>query len=559
MVWSVRKPQLFWPLTLASLSTAVLTMFALEYFYGLELLRPLFLWLSLANVGQAVSLSRADVGQADSLSPAVQAGMPRQRLWTTLRLWLPYLAADLLFLAWRLTHSTPRGEVTLFEHLRLDPSAALTGLVRTIFYDIFELALVAWGRIFTYLNFGAFKLSLVLAYIVIAILAGLLVFVLLKLARSAPDSGPAPAGSPRQMPWGLQALLVGLYALLIAGWPVWVTDLRLELTVPWDRFTQPLMLGACLALVGLLDLLVRPYLPKIILVSLLAGLAAGAQFHYAFAYRLEWNAEKQFFWQFAWRVPALEPGTLLLSSGLPFFSSTDNSLTAAFNWIYAPDLKRRQMPYLMYDLYARLGNRLPGLARGIPIQQEYRATEFSGSTAQALVFYYNPPRCLKVLDYSADSLYPNKPDIIAQAMPLSRLELIQPGSGSSPKMPALFGPEPAHTWCYYFERIELAVQLKQWDQAAQLAEAALQTKPELNHGNAMEILPLVSAYAQAGRYERAVELSLQAGKLNDKLSYAICDQWYRLGQTIPQDASFISAKEEINQNFQCATLSQPQP
>ena len=196
------------------------------------------------------------------------------------------------------------------------------------------------------------------------------------------------------------------------------------------------------------------------------------------------------------------------------------------------------MPYLMYDLSARLGNRLPGLARGIPIHQEYRATEFNGSTAQALVFYYNPPRCLKVLDYTADSLYPNKPDLIVQAMPLSRLELIQPGSPSSPEMPALFGPEPAHTWCYYFEKIDLAVQLKQWDRAARLADAALQTKPDWTRANAAEILPLVTAYAQAGRYDRAVELSLQSGKLSDKLSYGICDLWYRLGQSSPNNPGF---------------------
>jgi len=319
------------------------------------------------------------------------------------------------------------------------------------------------------------------------------------------------------------------------------------------------MFGACLALVGLLDWLVRPYLPKIFLVSLLAGLAAGAQFHYASAYRLDWIAQKEFFWQFAWRVPALEPGTLLLSSGLPFFITTDNSLTAPFNWIYAPGLDSPEMPYLMYDLSARLGNRLPALEPGLPIYQEYRATEFNGSTSQALVFYYNPPRCLKMLDYTVDRLYPNKPDIIAQALPLSRLELIQPGASSSPEMPALFGPEPAHSWCYYFEKIELAVQLKQWDRAAGLADEALRAKPELNRGNAVEILPLVTAYARAGRFDRAMELSLQAGKLSDKLPYAICDLWYRLGQPSPNSPDYRSAYDKINQTFQCATLSEPQP
>ena len=77
---------------------------------------------------------------------------------------------------------------------------------------------------------------------------------------------------------------------------------------------------------------------------------------------------------------------------------------------------------------------------------------------------------MKVLDYTADRLYPNKPDIIVQAMPLSRLELIEPGVASSPEMPAFFGPQPAHNWCYYFEQIELALQFKRWEQAARLAD-----------------------------------------------------------------------------------------
>ena len=155
-------------------------MFALEYFYGLELLRPvLFLWTV-----------------PDSCEDKLPAcPLATRRLWIDAAArWLPYLRRDVLFLAWRLTHSTPRGEVTLFKHLQLDPSATLTNLVRTIFYDIYELALVAWGRIFTYLNFGALKLNLVLAYAVIAILAALLVFVLLKLAQAAQTDKPAIAG-----------------------------------------------------------------------------------------------------------------------------------------------------------------------------------------------------------------------------------------------------------------------------------------------------------------------------------------------------------------------------
>ncbi len=270
-----------------------------------------------------------------------------------------------------------------------------------------------------------------------------------------------------------------------------------------------------------------------------------------FAYRLDWTAQKRFFWQLAWRIPALEPGTLLLTSNLPFLITTDNSLSAPLNWIYAPELDTLQMPFLMYDLSARLGNRLPELSPGIPISQDYRATQFHGSTSQALVFYYDPPRCLKVLDSAADRLYPNKPDSIVAAMPLSKPELILPGEPASPQMPSLFGPEPAHDWCYYFEQIERTVQRGLWDQAARLADQALQAKPALTRDNAAELTPLIIAYARSGRYDRALELSLTASKLSDKLSGSLCDTWYTLSRQIPADPAFQSVYASLNREIQC--------
>ena len=508
-------------------------MFALEYFYGLELLRPLLLFLL---TGRTTGL--------------------RARLWITLKRWLLYALTAAAFLLWRLTHSTPRGEVTLFKNLALDPALTLATLAKTILNDIYEAAVVAWGRMFAYLDLGAFKLSLVLAYAAVVILAAAAAFLLFKLVQKKVPGEPASAqpAAPRPIPWGLQAILVGIFALLVAGWPVWVTDLRLELSVPWDRFTQPLMLGSCLVLVGLLDLLLRPHLPKLVVISLLVGLAAGAQLHYAFDYRLEWAEQKQFFWQLAWRIPSLKPGTLLLTSGLPFYISSDNSLTAALNWIYAPQLDTREMPYLLYDLSARLGNRLPALSPDIPISQEYRATEFHGSTSQALVFYYAPPRCLKVLDQAADRLYPNKPDSLVAAMPLSRLDLIQPAAPSSPQLPSFLGPEPAHDWCYYFEKIELANQMKDWPQAARLADAALQSKPELTRDDAAELTPLIVAYAQSARYDDALQLSLSARKLSAKLAYSLCDTWYALSRQIPADPEFQSTYARHQSGIE---LSQP--
>jgi hypothetical protein len=191
------------------------------------------------------------------------------------------------------------------------------------------------------------------------------------------------------------------------------------------------------------------------------------------------------------------------------------------------------------------------LESDIPISQEYRATRFDGSTSQALVFYYSPPRCLKVLDLVADRHYPNKPGNVVLALPLSRLDLIRPGLSESPALPDFLGPEPKHNWCYYFEKIDLAVQLEEWDQAARLADQALKSKSELTRDNAPELIPLIIGYARSGDFKKAVEVSLLAEKLSDKMHYYMCDTWYYLENDLQGDPDFQAASNEINQKFQC--------
>ncbi len=524
MVYSIRSPKRYLLYTMISLLIGVLCMFALEYYFGLELLRPVILWLLLAEFYPRFS----------------------RRLVETIKRWIPYLAANLGFLVWRMSHFTPRGEVTVFKNLAANPSA-LSELARKILIDIYETGVTAWLKTFGFLNFSGIKTSVLTVYIGVVLSVTVLGAILMLLVWTKSSREP---GGWRNA-WGLTAMLVGLYALFIGGWPVWVTDLRIDLAVPWNRLTQPMMIGACLALVGLIDLLIRPHLPKILLIAVLGGVAAGSQFHNALLFRQEWIDQRNFFWQLAWRVPALKPGTLLLTSNLPFYSSTDNSLSAPINWIYAPDLKTREMPLLMSDINARLGNQLPSLDPGTVIEETYRATKFKGTTSQSVVFNYDPPRCLKILDLYTDRHYPNKPGYVVLALPLSNQSLIAGEDLGTAELPPFLGPELKHTWCYYFEKVDLAVQRGQWEKAAEIADQALKIKPELTSDNAPELIPFVYAYARAGKYDKAREISLQAGKLSKKMHYYMCDTWFYLSKQIKGDPVFDQVFDEINSKFEC--------
>ena len=537
MVAAVRLRRWFWPLYLLSIVLSVLSMFSVEYFFGLELLRPLVLWLVLS----------------DSLSNR------KQRLLRTLALWAPYLLVMGGFLVWRVAFSTtPRGQVTLLEHIQARPLQTLLDLARTIPQDLFQAGLLAWVKALDWRRLADFGRLATLLYILVTALAGGLAALYLLAFRPAESSEPATRRS-----WGRQAAGLGLVALLLGGWPFWATSLRIELIFPWDRFTLALLPGASLLLVGLLEWLLRPIWPRMLILALAIGLAVGLQFQYANAFRREWTLQRAFFWQLAWRAPGIQPGTLLLSSELPFPYSTDNSLTAPLNWMYSPGSTSRTMDYLLYDIDTRLQASLPALEGGQRIERDYRSSSFHGSTDQALVLYYLPPGCLKLLDPRRDAQIPQKPKYLSDAMPLSRPELVLPDP-AAPALPAqpYFGSEPPHDWCYYFEKADLALQTGDWAQVSRLGDQALSLDMNLYEVNAPELLPYIEGYAHTGNWNSAEELTMKAIGLSSRMTRILCSTWERIhADTLPENPSDASPSQPAQAAYEHITgkLNCPAP
>jgi len=533
MLKAIRTIKYYWLYTSIALIIGVLSLFALEYFFGLELLRPVLLWLVLESLGYS----------------------GWQRMKKTLFAWAPYAIASIAFLIWRVTHETPRGDVQIFNKLLINPAKTLGQLLKTIVGDLFEVSILAWESIISNLNLHALKPLVILGYMLTIILVFLILIIYLprlQTTHSVNENQASIEGRDSRKSWSVSAILVGIYSLFFAGWPFWTTNLPVDLRFPWDRFTLPMMLGVALIIVGIIEILLHPHLLKILLLASMTSLAAGVQFRYAMQYRQEWMAQKAFFWQLAWRAPGLEKGSALITTDLPFPASTDNSLSAALNWIYAPENRTREMDYLFYDVNARLGNRLPDLKPDLLLKEEYRAATYNGNTSQSIAFFYDPPRCLKIFDPRLDKNLPNKPVLLIQAIPLSRPELIIPKPDLSAHPPeTIFGGESEHDWCYYFEKADLAVQSGSWDEAAKLADKALPLQPKLNPENAYELIPFISAFAHTNRWQEAFDLSLPVGKLSDKMQTMICNLWLDLAQYSQESQEKLSVMNKIDNQLQC--------
>lgn len=513
MLKFAHQPVRLWWAGLLGVLLSAFNLFSTEYFFGLELLRPVLLWLGLRD-------------QWPEWKPRLRQGI---------QTYLPFFLTLIGFLYWRnFVLGFYLYQPELIANQNYSPFERLINLPGTIWGQWQIASWNAWKLIFQMPDFAAFGVRLTVVYIVVLFLTGVGLYEIVKRYKPSDQAGQG---------FSAQWIGLGLFSLLLAGAPFLVADLPIRLTFPNSRFTLPFAFGTSLLLVGLLELLPK-WNYRVLFASLLAALAVGVQFNNGYLWREDWQLQKSFFWQMNWRIPDLQPGSILLSSDTPFDYSSDNSLTFPLNWAYASENHSNEIDHAYYFLSVRLGNELEVLKPGLPIHQDYLAATFDSTSDQVVAVHFAPPGCFRVLHPIYDHNLPLAPgtgDIAerwletgipilprtaAKALELSNLEQILPTSTNTVMLPAVFGAEPAHTWCYYFEKADLARQTEDWAQVAKIGDQvfAIPYHPD----DVSEYLPFVEAYARTGRWEDARNLTRKTADTMPILQPALCAIWQRV-------------------------------
>jgi hypothetical protein len=408
---------------------------------------------------------------------------------------------------------------------------------------LWKAGLYSWGQVLVLAARSLSNPSTLLTLGVIAVSFVLVAFYLRKL--ELPEKGV-------DSNWARQAVMFGLIGILIGRIPSWAASLPLTLQSINDRFMVSMMIGGSLFLAGVLELTFGKSRLKIYAVTLIIALGIGQQFYTANDFRRDWTRQQEIFWQMAWRIPALEPGTVILTHELPLRYETDMGLTAPLNWIYAPDYVGGDLPYALLYTRTRLDKvSLPGLEPEQPISFEYRTVDFNGSTSHLVTIIVLPNACLRVLDpvYAGGDTYERQPRFLRDAIPLSDPSLIV-ADARTPEMPvALFGKEPVHAWCYYYEKAELARQVGDWETVVALGNEA--RAQGFSPGDALEWLPFIEGYVITGEYQTARELSLLAYRDDSRPRKGLCYTWGRIqGDGQGRGEVEILAKEML-EKFNC--------
>ena len=336
--------------------------------------------------------------------------------------------------------------------------------------------------------------------------------------------------------------------MLLAGVPFWLTDLPVTLGFPANRAMLPFIFGSTLVLVGILNLIPRQTLTTILL-TLLIAFSAGRQFLWVDEFRRDWRVQKNLFWQLSWRVPALEEDSaILLNEGaLKFYA--DNSLAAPLNWIYAPETTTAKIPYMLFYPRSRFGADGAGLTKNTPLSHDFIASEWNGNSNQMLLVNFDPPGCLHIVDPALDKNNKFIADLlIRDNASFSRPELVLPEGEAV--MPALYGEEPNHGWCYYYEKAGLARQFGEWDEVVRLGAQAFNAGDHPN--DPTEYFPFIEGYAHTGDWAQAEQLSMSAYRVSKEyMRPMLCPLWEGIEATLPENPKNASFLMDLRATLKC--------
>ncbi len=491
-------------LIIGSVSLQLFTIFSTEYYAGLEFLRILIIWYK-----QGLDLRKF-------------------KIWfqTMFRDYLPYGMGLLLFFIWRvLIFKFPTYKPVSMRELSGGKYPEVLIYLNRMIQDMYLSIWKTWSEIFQFPNLTKIEGSSQFFYWALVILLIPTTFLLLK--KTFPPATINKKQNSLFSKYEIQILIFAIAALIFGAFPFWVTNLPIELTYPYDRFFLPLMFGSSLLLVYLIEKFFQGNKTKLVLLSLLISYSVGAHFINANSFRREWDIQNEFFWQLSWRVPAFEENTLLVSETFPLMYFSDNSLTAPLNWIYDTTDDHEPLKYMMMFTDIRLGSTLPDLNPGTKVVKNYRSTEYVGSTDQIVGFFYTTDACLRILDPQQSHDDPLLPETIDKIIDLSDPYRI---INQDPAVPinmdeSIFGKEPAHRWCYYYEKADLARQYKDWAVVLELEKQVVDKSLEAKVGS--EYLPFSEAYAAIGDWENSMKYIRKAYSMDKQLDKLFCSELSR--------------------------------
>ncbi len=454
----------------------------------------------------------------------------RERLTKIGRLWMPFLIAPTGFLLWR---------IFIFQNIRkatdvgaqvgqlfVSPIYKGLGWLVTLLQGTLSVIFLAWG---VPLYNMAFQLRLrdTLIGLAIAICAAALAVLALKWL-SQTETGESASESD----WKVEALWVGLISAAGGILPVILANRYIDFG-DYSRYTLDGLAGSVIFLIGLMGFLSSQKI-RMTLLALLTGVAALT--HYANASNAAFDTQiiHNFWWQVSWRVPQLKDGTTLVASYPGSAVQEDYFIWGPADLIYAPE-KQTTDPVIIRVPAAVLNQDIT--LQIITGHGEFSSTRRGNSSVQdysnvLVLSQATPDGCVRVIDGNQPGLSSGDAQSLMLIAAKSRIDNVILDANSKSPSHTIFGNEPQHGWCFYYEKASLAAQQGDWQTVASLGGKAL----GLGYypSDSVEWLPFLQAYVALGERNKIRPL-ISIINANSFLKMEACQILTRTAQTAGAD------------------------
>lgn len=149
--------------------------------------------------------------------------------------------------------------------------------------------------------------------------------------------------------------------------------------------------------------------------------------------------------------------------------------------------------------------------------------------------------CVHIIDGRQPLISMYDPVEVSLAAPSSNIENVVADAVPAVPQKFIFGSEPEHNWCYYFQKADLAVQLGDWETAAGLGDEAMRLR--LSPEDRAEWMPFLKAYAVTGNAEQLEQLARRV--IGERpLRLRVCEMLSNIEQPLSDDV-----RETIDVNY----------
>lgn len=446
---------------LASIGSALIGWGVMEWFIGLEVFR----WWTLYVI------FRQEKGPKSIKKAVIYA--------------LIYLLNSTFFMVWRLFFYEPRRDSVSGSTLT-SSLLNLSGIVvflKTLLENLFRQVISTWYQPVM----QAIKImdrKELLVGVLLSVAGGILVVFLITRI-----SDPEEPSRDRYL---THLILGGLLIAVGALIPIIFGQRSIHFIKGGDRFSLPGSMGSCMLVVGLTGLF-RTKPQRMLLFFVFLSSAILTQFGFGIEFKRNREITNATWWQFTWRSPDIDPGTLVTGRMSHGALVESFSIWAPLNMLYYNGhheiiLTSEILSEDTKDLFLKPEVRLDW-ERGNKIVNDFR---------QLLLFSNNSGSCLHLIDGEHPEISAFDDPIIADLAHLSQINRIRTESVKKiTPDPTIFGSEPAQDWCYFYQKGQLARQRRDWSEAANMGRLALENQ----QGPKDPIEWLV--FAQAFKYVRS--------------------------------------------------------